>query len=420
MRQTGSILWELLEAWYKTCQNYFTHEVTLPYLPEAPASDITPTIGTPPEWDEMAVVQIIFGKIVNEIQQLFRDMIANSSVSAATALRHALLALCFQYLTITPDAIFHQNRSIESLQSAMEKTLPWHREEAFQMVAASMLLSLYEMEIGESSLRWAIFFSGTKRIMDTIYNPGDTYEGNSAVIMDWIFYCSTMYKFSVLHWLRTDELQTWLERQKKILSKPLHSPRRQVILPSWGCSLELLDILHDIFNDVHDRNTEQYMSPEHTARLDTLEWRLRSLSQREEHDAPSTNVPSYNSRAAEFYRLNALLYLERVARGSPRDAQKVIELVTEAYTLLEYMETFDRPWPLFVLALEASTEDERRTVLAVIETVLERLPLRKWVILRKMVQQAWGQSDLAKFRSLDALVLYRSVMNVHRVPPSFI
>lgn len=96
------------------------------------------------------------------------------------------------------------------------------------------------MENGESSLRWAIFFSGTKRIIDTIYNPGESYEGDAAIIMDWILYCSTMYKFSVLHWLRTDELQTWLERQKKVISKPLHSARRQFVRSSYPPSLSLI------------------------------------------------------------------------------------------------------------------------------------------------------------------------------------
>ncbi|KAL7930223.1 fungal-specific transcription factor domain-containing protein [Trichoderma chlorosporum] len=368
----------------------------------------------------MAIVPVAFGGDVDDIQQLLMGMIANSEASAATALRHALLALSFQYLSINPKAIHHQNQAIKYLQAAMDKCLPSHREEAFQTVAASMLLSMYEMENGESSLRWAIFFSGTKRIMDTVYNPGEIYEGDAAIIMDWIFYYSTMYKFGVLHWLRRDELQTWLARQRKLISKPIHSPARQFILPCWGCSLELLDILHDLFNDVYDRDTDQYKSPEHIARLNWLEWRLRCLTQREEEKTSITNnKPSYHSQAAEFYRLAALLYLERVARGSPRDARRVIELVSDAYMLLDCIETCERPWPLFVLALEASTEDERRTILTVIEAVLERLPSRKWVMLRSMVQQAWGQSDLANIDSLDALVLYRSVMNVHRVPPSF-
>lgn len=100
-------------------------------------------------------------------------------------------------------------------------------------------MHMIQMENGESSLRWAIFFSGTKRILDTIYNPEETYEGNAAIIMDWILYCSTMYKFSVLHWLRIDELQTWLERQKKVISKPLHSARRQFVRSSHPLSLSL-------------------------------------------------------------------------------------------------------------------------------------------------------------------------------------
>lgn len=193
------------------------------------------------------------------------------------------------------------------------------------------------------------------------------------------------------------------------------------ILPSWGCSLELLDILHDIFDNVLDRDAEQYKSPEHSKRLDTLERRLHTLVQREQLDSSIMIQPSsYNSQIAEFYRLTALIYLERVARSNPRETPQVIMLVTDAYGILDRMKSCDRPWPLFVLALEASTEDERRTVLAVIETAIESRPLRKWMILRKMVQQAWGQSDLAKANNLDALILYRSVMNTHRVPPSFI
>lgn len=80
----------------------------------------------------------------------------------------------------------------------------------------------------------------------------------------------------------------------------------------------------------------------------------------------------------------------------------------------------DRPWPLFVIALEASTEDERRLVLVTMETLLERRPLRKFLMLRTMIQQAWSQNDLAKASNLDALLLYQSAINAQRVPPMFI
>ncbi|PTB35177.1 hypothetical protein M441DRAFT_52353 [Trichoderma asperellum CBS 433.97] len=379
-------------------------------------------------------------------------MTSNSTRSSAMALRQTLLALSFQFFFVPSKAIQHQNQAIQHLQTSIDRTLPWDKDEALQAIAASMLLSVYEMENGESPLRWAIFFSGTKRIVDTIYTPGETYEGDSAVMMDWIFYYYTMCKFSVLHWLRTDEQQTWIARQRKIISKPPHSVSQHTassgivpspfplfitnrkisrkipqanspiqILTSWGCSLELLDILYEIFDNVFDRDSEQHKSPEHNIRLKALEQRLHHLIQCEHSDISNVGqVSSYNTQIAEFYRLAALLYLQRVARNSPRDAPHVIKLAADAYRALEVMARCDRPWPLFVIALEASTEDERRLVLVTIETLLERRPLRKWMTLRTMIQQAWSQIDLAKANNLDALLLYQSVINHQRVPPMFI
>jgi hypothetical protein len=72
-------------------------------------------------------------------------MIANCTGSAAIALRHALLALSFQFLVISSKAIQHQNQAIQYLQATIEKSLPWDREEALQAIAASMLLSVYEV-----------------------------------------------------------------------------------------------------------------------------------------------------------------------------------------------------------------------------------------------------------------------------------
>ncbi|KAL6889162.1 fungal-specific transcription factor domain-containing protein [Trichoderma evansii] len=383
--------------------------------------------------DEVAIIPMTFGNDVLDVQQLLAKMIANSTKSSAIALRHALLALSFQFFVISTKAIQHQNQAIQYLQTAIDRSLPWEKDEALQSIAASMLLSVYEMENGESPLRWAIFFSGTKRIVDTIYIPGKAYEGDSAIMMDWIFYYYTMCKFSVLHWLRKDEQQTWIARQRKIMSKPPHSASQHTarkipqanclmqILPSWGCSLELLDILHEIFDNVFDRDSEQHKSPEHNARLKVLEQRLHHLTQCEQSDISRVDrSPSYNTQIAEFYRLAALLYIQRVARSNSRDTPHVINLVAKAYRVLELMARCDRPWPLFVIALEASTEDERRLVLVTIETLLERKPLRKWTMLRTMIQQAWAQSDLGKTNSLDALLLYQSVINAQRIPPMFI
>ncbi|PNP39764.1 hypothetical protein TGAMA5MH_08283 [Trichoderma gamsii] len=88
------------------------------------------------------------------------------------------------------------------------------------------------------------------------------------------------------------------------------------ILTSWGCSLELLDILHEIFDNVLDRDSEHYRSPEHNERLEILEQRLHRLSPGEKFDISKLDeVSAYNAQIAELYRLAALLYLQRGIGG---------------------------------------------------------------------------------------------------------
>lgn len=86
-----------------------------------------------------------FGDNAVDIQQLLIKMIANSTKSSAMALRQALLALSFQFFVVPSKAIQHQNEAIQHLQASIDRSLPWDNDEALQAIAASMLLSVYEV-----------------------------------------------------------------------------------------------------------------------------------------------------------------------------------------------------------------------------------------------------------------------------------
>lgn len=86
-----------------------------------------------------------FGDNAVDIQQLLIKMIANNTKSSAMALRQALLALSFQFFVVPSKAIQHQNQAIQYLQASIERSLPWDKDEALQAIAASMLLSVYEV-----------------------------------------------------------------------------------------------------------------------------------------------------------------------------------------------------------------------------------------------------------------------------------
>lgn len=85
------------------------------------------------------------------------------------------------------------------------------------------------MNFDTSDLNWAIFFCGTKRLANMITKQHDTYFGDEAMIIDWIFYHDAMYKFSIRHWRKRNSDQIHLAAQKKVLSKAVFSPERQTV-----------------------------------------------------------------------------------------------------------------------------------------------------------------------------------------------
>ncbi len=85
------------------------------------------------------------------------------------------------------------------------------------------------MNFDSSILSWTIFFCGTKTIAGRVTQPHDTYYGDEALILDWIFYHDAMYKFCIRHWLDKNHDQVKLAAQKKIISKAVFAPERQSV-----------------------------------------------------------------------------------------------------------------------------------------------------------------------------------------------
>lgn len=90
-------------------------------------------------------------------------------------------------------------------------------------------------------MSWAIFFCGTKKIAKTVHRHDNTYEGDPALILDWVFYHDVMYKFSIRHWNDKLDQQKMLAAEDKIVSKAVFSPLRQVVR---------LPLLRDFFHVV--------------------------------------------------------------------------------------------------------------------------------------------------------------------------
>ncbi len=57
----------------------------------------------------------------------------------------------------------------------------------------------------------------------------ETYEGDLAMLLDWVFYHDVLYKFSIRHWTQRVEEQRQLAKEPKMISKEMYSPLRSVV-----------------------------------------------------------------------------------------------------------------------------------------------------------------------------------------------
>ncbi|OIW23748.1 hypothetical protein CONLIGDRAFT_636998 [Coniochaeta ligniaria NRRL 30616] len=333
------------------------------------------------------------------------------------ATRHALSALSYQHLD-QHKAVLHQTKAIRALQSSIEAFPP---SRALQTMAASMLLSIFEtINFDSSALSWSIFFCGTKTIARGVTKTHDSYYGDRALLLDWIFYLDTMYKFSIRHWSDKNDDQINLAGQKKIISKPIFAPERQIIVSTLGCSLEMLDLVCQAVDAVLDRDDPLHLSVTHVKAIQSLEIRTQGIEQRStglDNDDDAEGMVS-RTNTAELYRVATLIYLGRVARAEPRDSDVTKEPVAQAFTLLRNMTVCNCPWPLFVVGLEAHTEDQRKIVLTVLDASLRRRPMGSMVLTSRMIREAWALQDL-QTEDTDPLALYGLVISHNRVPPSF-
>lgn len=187
--------------------------------------------------------------------------------------------------------------------------------------------------------------------------------------------------------------------------------------------MELLDVLCPIIEAVLDRDDPQYRSEQHRAAIRTLELRLDRMDQRV--SAVSATEGDYHdgsfclSKVAELFRVAAYIYLERLAKGADNNEPKVNCLLDRAFQLLREMGLCDRPWPLFIIALEARTDEERVLILSILENSLTQRPMGNLAITKRLIHAAWVQQDLHAVSGIDPLLVYSTVISGNRVPPSF-
>lgn len=160
-----------------------------------------------------------------------------------------------------------------------------------------------------------------------------------------------------------------------------------------------------------------------------LEQRLRSLRQYLTRQGLTFSVAGDESGVldvldtAELYRIAALIFLERACRRKSRRSSEVEHLVEAGLAILQRLKVCAVMWPLFIIACEAETDEQRTIVLATFETSTKFRKAGNIPCVQGLAEAVWKQDDLFTYSGIAAgtvpLLRYGSIISASRQLPNF-
>jgi hypothetical protein len=167
----------------------------------------------------------------------------------------------------------------------------------------------------------------------------------------------------------------------------------------------------------------QYHTAEYQVYLTNLKLALQNL---EEDDTLAESLgqtrtpPASKLPQIELYRIAALIYLQRTSVNFSGQSEQLDICTTSGFELLKSFSLFQWSFPLFILALEARTDERRILCLRLFDQASHHLYHRHIPIIRCLVERSWIQDDLKPGEHLDYLRKLNLVMSVSTIIPCFV
>ncbi|KAI0471253.1 fungal-specific transcription factor domain-containing protein [Xylaria cf. heliscus] len=324
----------------------------------------------------------------------FRDdlipMALTTGGEASHGLRNAILAVSAFHLWGPEHALTYKAEAIRSLSSSLSTETFGDTE---TQLATSMMLCVYNV-FDETEGNWSLHLYGAQKILHQLAN---IHGGHLAYrfLYTWFLYHEVLGGFS-------QPLQQWPNGPASL--RFLRDTRfdTSLIIGSLGCSVEVMEVISHV-------NTWRAMEVcgNHTACPDqersnraieykALESKLTLLTQRldPKHEERLSRYDRTRTLAtAELYRIATFLYLHRV--GSPETSQETKSTYLQlALQVLGSLEVCTSPWPLFVIACETETDDQRISILRTLDRMDEERHIGNVFVLRHIIESFWKQQDL--------------------------
>ncbi|KAH8683782.1 fungal-specific transcription factor domain-containing protein [Ilyonectria robusta] len=350
---------------------------------------------------------------------LTRMALANDTISGR-ALFYALLAVSSLHRGgLHLEAVQFKVSALHGLSASMRGGV-LSSAEAAQHVATCMLLGTYDILLpSEGSGEWLWYVRGA---MDIIQGAGLEQQSDQSEIghlLDWVYYHNALSRFAMHHWCHksvdleaTDAIRLDTTNAQYL---PLVKDRRAI--RSSNPAHEILNLLSETCDTVLDPLKPESHDREYQNRLKALEEKVTNLS----------TTPAFGDTGdephipIELYQMATLIYLVRASQ-SPREPPPVLEhLIERAFAVPVRAPSCDHFFPLFILACEARTDQQRALILELIDRTEKKVQVRSMKGLQAEIKSVWVQQDL--YADGELLVNYFGLMNTvissNRTLPSY-
>ncbi|KAI0017027.1 fungal-specific transcription factor domain-containing protein [Xylariomycetidae sp. FL0641] len=352
----------------------------------------------------------------NGFRETLLPMVLSSSGQASHGLRNAMLAVAAFHLWGTKHAFPYKAEAIRSLSSSLS-TEPMGTTEI--QLATSMMLCVYNV-FDETEGNWNLHLLGAQHFLHQLaqIRGGRLTYG---FLYTWFLYHEILGGFS-------QPLQQGPDGPASL--RLLHDTNfdKSLIIGSLGCSVEVMEIVSFVngLRATELRGDFAKFSLEEKDRRDE-EWnrvqdRITNLTQRldpGEADRLPQNERFRTLRTAELYRVATILYMQRTATNAAIQESR-LEYLKHAFQVLGSLDVCTSPWPLFVIACETETDDQRIQILRTLDKMDERRHIGNVFVLRNIIESFWKQQDLQADSGRGTSLKWWDIIDLHPAAPWFI
>ncbi|PVI01305.1 hypothetical protein DM02DRAFT_727946 [Periconia macrospinosa] len=330
------------------------------------------------------------------VQSLIFRMTLTDGALASVAIIFGIFALTCIHLNDPFRAQMYQTKARDAIKAAaIQQT---GRGDKLRIIVAMNLLVMFEAIVSvDTRVNWAHNICFIKHASIKAYDINQAHTGDSALVLYWAYYFDVISKFSIRHYERRWKAAIACAKMEQLTVVARNSPETTNIIPTLGCSLEVWGAIASSLNTVihtMDGNDDQ------TEVLNKLERRLKHAQQvikveeLYEYDPGSMEKAQQTHSIAELYRLAGLIYLYRVGYSATATHSSLQAAKTSAFVILERLYTCERTFPLFIVGCEARTDNQRATILRLINNTRAQFTPTLITRIHNYLERFWAADEL--------------------------